>query len=417
MKKETFFFLIYSIFLLLSFSIHAQNANFTSPLGNIPPQDNPFAPRSASPQSNQPSNNTEYLQPNQINRSHVGKIVRVQGFVQKFEPSWEDRQPNCVYLQDATGGVLRVVYWKPVADALGVERTPQPGQLLRIRGQVNQFQNTVNVMVTNPTDIVDVGAIVVDDVPSIALSAITRDQLNKTIKIMGKVTDIKPSWKPTAPDIITLSHGTNSIKVVYWSDVKNNLKPEQLPEVGKVLFVEGFVDEYRNELQVKVDSPHKISPMKTPKAANNPSAVSQANTSLPSPQTNNPVSPPATIASSSKPTVFTPASGASTKKGPGFYSIENAIALIKGPPTRAHVLYFSSEEDFSLSQDPKFLELSKQAVFVWIDIHESAHIADQLGVSGDPTWIFYDSGGLEQARVTGRLTSSQISQYIALILK
>lgn len=419
------------------------------------------------------------LSPGQVNKDSVGQVLTVQGLVVKFEPTWNERYPNSVYLRDASGNTLHVVYWKQVEDAIGPERVPKPGQLLRVKGQINEFRGEINLSVTVPEDIVDAGSDVDEKVPTIPMNVISKDHLNQVVKIRGKVVNIRPSWKPTAPDIITLSDGGDvTVSVVYWSDVKDRLQPQDLPEVGKLLLVEGWVDVYRDQIQVKVDNPYKLkcvggtastpasngfvdpapassTPQATqmasanPNALTNPPASSQPapfgysnpfapprNAPSPSkqmsnaPNVNSQVNPPGI---SSQPVSNPPGNPASdfpvtkppliqsaqpqTPKGPGFYTIDKAPQMIKGPPSRPHVLFFTSQENDPYSKDPQFLELSTKAVFVWIDIHESAHIAAQLKVATDPTWIYYDANGFEKARNTGNLTPAQLARSLTLIAR
>ena len=106
---------------------------------------------------------------------------------------------------------------------------------------------------------------------------------------------------------------------------------------------------------------------------------------------------------------------------PGFHPFERAAELIKGPPPQAHVLYFNSKQgrlcanQNLLLQEPSFYGLCSEAVFVWINTSLSPNIAYQLNVFKVPTWIFYDSGGVERRRATGILTPDQISEKLSQI--
>ncbi|MBN1901731.1 hypothetical protein JW926_10450 [Candidatus Sumerlaeota bacterium] len=463
------------------------------------------------------------LTPGEVTKNLVGKVVTVQGMVVKFEPTWNERYPNTVYLRDAAGNSLRALYWKNIEGALGPEQTPKPGQLLRVKGQINEFRGDINLSITAPGDIVDVGSEMEVKIPVTPLNAISKDKLNQIVLIQGKVLSIRPSWKPTAPDIVTLSDDEDvHVSVVYWSDVKERLQPQDIPEVGKIFQVEGWVDIYRDQIQVKVDNPYKlkriggspapqvaavtpdaaagdapaaatgassnnsliaalnpgsgiqstqpvqetsVNKTASPNAATNPlshpAADSGTNTggktSSPKPVFgyNNPFAPPPQNASSATaqkqtPTPLNgnplsvpsapvsqplsnqrenPASDLTgdrpfvrqtpqpqAPKGPGFYIIDKARAVIQGPPPRPHVLFFTSQDHDPYSNDPLFLEFSAKVVFVWIDINESAHIAQQLGVKSDPTWIYYGADGFEKARNVGQLSSVQLIQSLTPLL-
>ena len=407
---------------------------------------------------------SEVLAPGQVNRSYMGKIVTVQGSVREFQQAWNDRVPNSFYLQDATGAMVRAIYWDDVAQALGQERMPKPGQLLRISGQVTEFQGDLQIMITTGSDITDVSELKSKQARQIALSAIDKSMVTKPVLIQGKVEGIRPSWKERAPDIVTLTDGVGEVKVVYWADVKNAIPPQHLPEEGKNIIVEGWVDEYRGEIQVKVDSPYNIKRLDAmedegrpasgngasmsgsavgPGASNAMQPVSNtasqapsmqmasANTSNQPPknQNNSPQRNPFTGASSGTP-AETPGqqSASSTMNtqgqsapGPGFYPIDRAQSEIQGPPARPHVLLFvkniqpNGANGQLVPDDNDLLSVTKEAVFVWVDYHESEHIAKQLNVSEVPTWIFYTAQGKEKARAYKALTPGEIREYLQKI--
>jgi len=394
-----------------SFNIHVKSPQDVQPAVQNPPVST--SSQLSNPQSaSSPPALPGILTPGQVNDSHIGQIVNVQGMVQMFEPTWNERQPNTVVLQDAMGMTVRAVYWKPVADVLGQDRIPKSGQLLRVKGQVNKFRDYLQVIVNSAADIIDVNAPVAQGAVPVSLDSLTRDYLNKQVKIQGKVTNIRPSWKQTAPDIITISDGKVEINVVYWADVKSKIPPQHLPDIGKLMQVEGWVDEYMNAMQVKVDNPYKIISL----SGSYGGTVEPTRPAI-TPSSTLPSAPEVRASASAPSFLSTLTPEASGVKGPGFYKIDQAQRIIKGPPPHPHVLLFSSSIPDILAGDPQFVRLSNKAVFVWLDIRESSQIAGQLGVSGEPVWIFYDATGMEQGRFTQFLTPSQIEQQLSLIVK
>ena len=397
------------------------------------------------------------LLPGQINSSQVGAVVTIQGFIREYRPAWNERVPNIIQLQDALGGGVPVIFWKPVLDELGPDRILKPGQLLRVVGQVNEFRNQIQVIVSKGTDIIDVSPITGKEVLNVAPSAVTNELVGKEIKVQGEVTNILPSWKTTAPDIITISDGLGTVNVVYWSDVKDNLRPDQIPEKGKSYLVDGWVDEYRGQIQLKVNSPYNIKPLGSPtftasasipgsnpidigsmqETASEPSMYRDQASSDPGfPPSLNPSSlPNPLIASNPNPggnpliiinTNQTPppnplisSNPSPAPNGPVFHAIDQAFAIIAGPPPKPHVLLFTSESapinKDAIEQDPLIRQLAGTVIFVFADIYESGHIADQLDVTEAPTWIFYDAQGTEKTRAKGNLTSAQIRQYVNFI--
>jgi len=105
----------------------------------------------------------------------------------------------------------------------------------------------------------------------------------------------------------------------------------------------------------------------------------------------------------------------------GFLPFDAALKLVGSPPIRPHVLYFTSSKardcanQNTLLQDPEFLVLASEVVFVWVDISESAELTNRLEVFKAPTWIFYNSQGQEKARKTDVLTPLQIKILLSSI--
>jgi len=218
------------------------------------------------------------LSPGQVNASMLEKTVTVQGVVKAYTLARSERSPYSVDLKD-DAGVLRVVYWSDVAKSLSF--TPDPGQTLRITGQVSEYRGNLQLRVRGAADIkqVEMGAVVpagtapaVSPAPAVATPAsqvvapaqilspgsVTKESVGKTVKVKGKIVNIRPSWMETAPNTVSISDGAGTIDYVYWPDVDTKLTAEQKPVVGKTIIVEGEVSEFRGKLQVRVKSPKKI---------------------------------------------------------------------------------------------------------------------------------------------------------------
>jgi len=237
---------------------------------------------------------TGVLSPSQVNASILEKTVTVQGVVKAYTVARSERAPYSVDLKD-DAGVLRVVYWSDVAKSLSF--TPDPGQTLRITGQVSEYRGNLQLRVRGAADIkqVEMGAVVpagiapavspaaagtttkplatnVPPAPAVATptsqviapaqilspGSVTKESIGKTVKVKGKIVNIRPSWMETAPNTVSISDGAGTIDYVYWPDVDAKLTAEQKPVVGKTIIVEGEVSEFRGKLQVRVKSPGKI---------------------------------------------------------------------------------------------------------------------------------------------------------------
>ena len=388
----------------------------------------PFMNGSQSVASNAPaasglSMSAGFILPSQLNSSHLGQVVTIQGSVQKYEPAWNERVPHAMYIQDSTARGVRVVFWKVVADALGPERIPKPGEILKITGQVSEFRNQLQIMGTRVEDIVSLTAHHGKAENYDPIHSLASRQLGDKVKIRGKVEHIRPSWKPTAPYIVTINDGTGTVKVVYWSNVAKSVPENNKPVEGAIITCEGWVDEYRDEVQIKIDNPFKIARAENKPSLSTPNNLPGISVSQARPSPTMSIQPSA----QQEDTVFTkmlqplePPSLTGGDQAPGFYPIDKAQPIIAGPPTQSHVLFFTADIDLTSGQnyyppDPQILQVTAEAIFVWVDIHESSHIAEQLGVTSTPTWIFYDSNGIERTRAIGQLNADQIRQKLALI--
>ena len=217
------------------------------------------------------------LSPGQVNASMLERTVTVQGVVKSYAVARNERSPYSVDLKNDTG-VLRVVYWSDVSKLLNF--TPAPGQTLRITGQVSEYRGNLQLRVRNAAGVkqVEIGAVApagtpaVSPLPGVATPAsqvvapsqilspgsITKESIGKTVKVKGKIVNIRPSWMETAPNTVSISDGSGTIDIVYWPDIDAKLTAEQKPVVGKTVIVEGEVSEFRGKLQVRVKSPDKI---------------------------------------------------------------------------------------------------------------------------------------------------------------
>jgi len=217
------------------------------------------------------------LSPGQVNASMLERTVTVQGVVKSYAVARNERSPYSVDLKNDTG-VLRVVYWSDVSKLLNF--TPAPGQTLRITGQVSEYRGNLQLRVRNAAGVkqVEIGVVAPAGTPApsplpgvatpasqvvapsqiLSPGSITKESIGKTVKVKGKIVNIRPSWMETAPNTVSISDGSGTIDIVYWPDIDAKLTAEQKPVVGKTVIVEGEVSEFRGKLQVRVKSPDKI---------------------------------------------------------------------------------------------------------------------------------------------------------------
>ena len=225
------------------------------------------------------------LTPQEIGHSRLKSAVTVIGAVRNFKPSWNEQAPNSIYLQGA-GRVLRVVYWGEVARKLGAPWIPKLGQILLVKGTVEEYKGDLQLKVQAAGDIKEISAIqdkapassekkmartrktsagIVPGEPGseenpILLKAgqVTFGYIGKYVQVQGDVLDFTASWESSAPNKVRISDGERSVIIVYWPDVAEAIPTSHKPEVGKAIVVKGKVDEYRGDIQLKVYNPEYI---------------------------------------------------------------------------------------------------------------------------------------------------------------
>lgn len=218
------------------------------------------------------------LEPGRITSSMNKQSVTVQGMVKTYKASGNERAPSTIILHDSAGNSIDIVYWNLVSDVLGW--TPSKGQALRIKGEVGEYRGNLQIKVRNASDIIDVMKAPVSTplaprkpkmVPGVVrkttiqgipvelnLSQIKADNLGNLVKVRGKVVDIKPSWKETAPTTVTISDGVSQVDIVYWKDLDDQLPSDKKPEVGARCVAIGKLSEFRGKMQVKVEEVDNI---------------------------------------------------------------------------------------------------------------------------------------------------------------
>jgi len=104
---------------------------------------------------------------------------------------------------------------------------------------------------------------------------------------------------------------------------------------------------------------------------------------------------------------------------PGFVTFDQARSSLGTPPPRPLLLYFNIQgsrpcaQQVEILKQPEFAALSQQAIFAWIDVREYPQLVQQLGIYRAPTWILYNSRGVEQGRSSGTLTLQQLAAGVA----
>lgn len=208
------------------------------------------------------------LSPGQISFPLIGEKVTVKGEVTKYVSSWSESAPSSIFLQ-GDSGEIRIVYWNDVSSEM--DFTPRPGGILKVYGKVSEYQGDLQIKVYEADHITieggkaassesgEANAGTFSNPRSLEVSEISEKFLGQYLIVSGKIAEINPSWMQSAPTTLTITDGEGQIDVVYWSDVADNIPDELQPRKGEEFIFRGTLDEYRNDLQLKIQSVDAIS--------------------------------------------------------------------------------------------------------------------------------------------------------------
>ena len=217
-----------------------------------------------------PSSEQIFL-PDQITEDLLKQEILAHGRVSKFRPSWKPTAPSILTLE-GEGDSIDAVYWSKVEKALqNRAQITQKGTELWVRGQVSEHRGRLQIKVSSAEDIYLTNPAAappsaIDPEVSMLLSkALAPSEIGprlfgETAALTGYVTQFRPTWKEDTPSILTLSEGTSSIEVVFWSAVREKLGEEydKLTQKGARLIVIGKVQEYHGRTQIRVKAPEDM---------------------------------------------------------------------------------------------------------------------------------------------------------------
>ncbi len=230
------------------------------------------APAASPTPSPQPSSRS-VLPLDQINSTHLDSTVTVKGTIVNAVSPSSDTAPYSYYINDGTE-TMRVVIFPSVFKHMENTDKLELDTDIIATGKVQEYYNKLEIHVQSPENMTLASTASssrqVAEEPSrpapqtstssggggtTPISSITPSMKSQQVRVRGEVTNVKPSWKPTAPTTVTIQDQGGSIDVVYWHDVEKQLSPNQRPRVGATMEASGEVDEFQGRLQVKVDSP------------------------------------------------------------------------------------------------------------------------------------------------------------------
>ncbi|MEQ8818747.1 MAG: hypothetical protein RLY93_00760 [Sumerlaeia bacterium] len=221
-----------------------------------------------------------------ISAANLGEIVIVTAKILDVRPSFSETAPTT--LQISADPELYAIYYP--AQAAGIESghgAPKAGQMVTVRGPLTEYREKLQIKAVTDSDMVIEGTgRTVKSVEAEMAAAASAEQkkamevfhadprttrlgnlrasLGKDVLIAGYVANLRNPTSERAPYILTLQEPTGSTQVVFWSDMAEGIDKALLKE-GTPLMIAGSVDEYRNQLQVKLRDANSIALVKAPK--------------------------------------------------------------------------------------------------------------------------------------------------------
>lgn len=205
-----------------------------------------------------------------LTQNLIGQDVIVYGKVISLQPAWSEKAPNTITLSDGSRTVP-VVYWKDFEPKMRDEYKATGTQIV-VKGKLTKFKESLQIKLSTTSQIAlgfqnsqtmqnqtsgntaqpahEAAA------QKLSIGMIGQKSVSQTVIIEGVVSKFQVSWKPTAPNKVTVADNSGSIIVVYWPDTAKAIG--KFPLKGDKIKATGMVQIFNNELQIKVVSAANI---------------------------------------------------------------------------------------------------------------------------------------------------------------
>ena len=193
----------------------------------------------------------------EIDSRLLGRSVVVEGIIKKvLAPKSGSKAPWTMVIGDS-GGQQEITFWQDIYDEIQNKVLLAPGAPVRARVEVRNYKDELQLALGQGMDIEFLApAAAPDQAPLTPAGAVTRAMAGKTIKVTGRVAQIKaPEAGSKAPYEVTLQDDGKDVCVVYWDAVAGLLDDGNKPFVGALMTVKGQVNEYKDKLQIKIEDP------------------------------------------------------------------------------------------------------------------------------------------------------------------
>lgn len=209
------------------------------------------------------------IAPEQVGPELMGKDLLIAGRILKVIPASSERAPNRLVMAERGESTLEIVFWPASASLiLGTRGLPREGTAFRVRGVLAKYRDNLQIRVESPTQLWLEGYDHLAPVRTPSPRELNRyftlqeyDTLARLegtiVSISGEVSDFTPSWKDTAPNIITITGAGRTMAIVYWeSDV---VAAPNFSQPGTPIFASGRLEFFKGLLQLRVEDVENFS--------------------------------------------------------------------------------------------------------------------------------------------------------------
>lgn len=166
-----------------------------------------------------------------------GKIARASKFSQGMRYT----------LNDDTGNITLLI-WSDVLEKISAREELKQGAEIRVTGQIDVFNDTLEIIPERAQDVELVAAAVVPTVTIRTISSISTNDLDQRVLLKATITDLQDF---SAGKYVTIQDDSGTIRVTVF---KNVLAPiqDQLA-IGAQVTVRGKVNVFRGNLEIVAD--------------------------------------------------------------------------------------------------------------------------------------------------------------------
>jgi len=197
----------------------------------------------------------------------LGTVVLVEGHVTALRaPRPGERAPWRLLLEDESGS-MPMIFWESAYSNLHDRAALVRGCRVRAVATVRLYREQQELVLASGSDLTilpdagDAGGTLPTPVTAqaVSLQQLDAGMTGRVVSVTGRVEAYHdPAHNSSAPHRMVLADGSQSVTVVFWNSVADWLPDDVSDWEGRIVNVEGRVQLYHDEIQLKVDRASQI---------------------------------------------------------------------------------------------------------------------------------------------------------------